>query len=98
MRYNWKLLSIVLIPATGVYEMVLKSDDGAVLFIDESKTIDNDGIHGMKQKRGAEALEKGLHRIRLFYFQGAGGKGLRLQVRGSGMELQDLPPAWLRHE
>ncbi len=57
----------------GTYSIRLISDDGAILYIDGAKFLDNDGIHSSKAAWAAKPLKAGRHSIRLDYFQGAHG-------------------------
>jgi len=54
----------------GSYNFRLVSDDGSRLYIDDSVVVDNDGIHGDNAQSGSIILSKGMHVIRLDYFQG----------------------------
>ena len=54
----------------GRYRFALESDDGSMLYIDGKLVIDNDGIHPPALVTGNEKLKKGMHRIRVSYFQG----------------------------
>lgn len=56
----------------GTWELMLLSDDGAVLSIDEQDVINNDGIHGALPETAKVKLEKGLRNFRVRYFQGPG--------------------------
>ena len=48
----------------------LNSDDGANLYIDGVKVIDNDGLHAPRAADGEVYLEAGLHDIKIDYYQG----------------------------
>lgn len=48
----------------------LVSDDGAKLYLNDILVIDNDGLHSTAAKTGQKALSKGVHQIRVEYFQG----------------------------
>lgn len=53
------------------YEFVLKSDDGSRLWIDSTEVINHDGLHQFNiPKKGAIKLNKGLHDLKVWYFQG----------------------------
>ena len=69
------------IPEAGVYHLILGSDDGSRLFLDDRMIVDNDGTHPVQEVRGVRRLAQGLHRMRLEYFQGgyAASLGLRLE-------------------
>jgi hypothetical protein len=54
----------------GRHAFRLKADDGAQLFIDGQLVVDNDGMHEAISRRGEVELSGGLHRIRVWYFQG----------------------------
>ncbi len=57
----------------GTYSIRLLSDDGAILYIDGAKFLDNDGVHAAKATTAAKAFKVGVHSLRLDYFQGARG-------------------------
>ncbi len=84
-------------PATGVYLFSLRSDDGSCLMVGDQLVVDNDGVHGARERSGAVALEEGFHRIRLEYFQRRGGKALEVFVVGPSLSRQELPRELLFH-
>ncbi|MDC3958333.1 PA14 domain-containing protein [Polyangium jinanense] len=57
--------------ATYLFKLV--SDDGAILYIDGAKVIDNDGVHMPQEATAQTALKAGRHQLRLDYFQGKKG-------------------------
>lgn len=80
------------IPADGIYTFALLSDDGSVLSIDGATVIDNDGAHSPREIIGQKALAKGMHPIKVEYFDHNGGQ-LRLIVtdaEGRTLESADL--------
>ena len=85
----------IYVPEDGVYGFHLTSDDGSHLFIDGSLVVDNDGVHGMRERSGYVALKEGLHQIELPFFQGRGGVGLALRCDGPGFDKREVPEdAW----
>ena len=48
------------IPTAGSYTFRLMSDDGSELFIDDTKVIDHDGLHGDTPKDGSAELSPGI--------------------------------------
>jgi len=54
----------------GKYRFLLKSDDGAKLYIDSKTIINNDGIHPASIRTGKANLAEGGHTIRISFFQG----------------------------
>lgn len=79
------------IQADNTYIFRLISDDGAVLYIDGEKVVDNDGIHASKTATGNKMLRAGQHSLRLDYFQGARGPvSLSLAVSDAATEPRPL--------
>jgi hypothetical protein len=87
----------VKIPADGIYTFYSSSDDGTKLYIYDKLAVDNDYTHGMTEKLGDIALKKGLHPIKVQFFQGYGGKGLRVSYKGPGLVKQEIPAMALFH-
>lgn len=56
----------------GYYDFALTADDGANLYIDGELVVDNDGIHSAQEHTGSIQLKKGVHDVRVSYFQGPG--------------------------
>jgi len=83
------------IPATAVYTFFTESDDGSRLSIGDSLLVDNDGLHAMVERTGVIALEAGLHRIRVVFFEKSGGEGLNVSYAGSGIPKQAIPDSVL---
>ena len=56
---------------------MIMSDDGAVLDIDGSRVVDNDGSHAAIPSFGRIPLKKGLHVYRIVYLEDYEGQELR---------------------
>ena len=97
-EFGLRFEGYVRIPADGIYEFVLTSDDGSVLRIGKAVVIDHDGYHTPTDRAGMVALAAGLQPIEVLFFQGGGGRELRLQVRREGATLQPVPAEWLFHD
>lgn len=81
----------------GTYAFTLKSDDGAIFYIDGEKILDNDGLHDVKEIRGTKALKAGSHVLRLDYFQGNRGPvALSLTVVDNAVDAKALPLVGIR--
>jgi outer membrane protein OmpA-like peptidoglycan-associated protein len=66
----------------GNYYWRLSSDDGSILWIDNKIVIDNDGVHGENSVDAEINLDKGLHYIKVWYFQGPATEiALQLYIR-----------------
>lgn len=86
------------IPEDGVWSFYTSSDDGSMLYIDGDVTVNNGGRHAMEERIGFAALKKGLHPIKVTWFNAAGGLGLNVFIKGPGMEKQTIPAGMLNHK
>jgi len=85
------------IPERGVYNFYTFSDDGSVLFIDDEVVVDNDGSHSLKRVNGKTALEKGLHRIKVVYFDNYMGEFLEVGWSSKAIREESIPRSVLYH-
>ncbi|MCL2561155.1 MAG: family 20 glycosylhydrolase [Rikenellaceae bacterium] len=85
------------VPVDGIYTFSLTSDDGSMLYIGGEMVIDNDGPHGPITIDGQIALAKGLHPIKLYYFDMDNGGVICLRLfDAAGAEIA-LDISTLRH-
>lgn len=74
------------VPNAGNYTFRLDSDDGARLTINGKQVLEMDGVRGLGGYQDAQVkLKTGKARLRLDYFQAAGGKGLKMVWSGNGI-------------
>ncbi|MFC1640264.1 PA14 domain-containing protein, partial [Gemmatimonadota bacterium] len=85
-NFGLRFRGFVNVPADGVYGFHVTSDDGSRLFVDGEQVVDNDGVHGARERSGYVALEAGKHPIELVFFQGRGGVALTFEYDGPGFE------------
>jgi hypothetical protein len=85
------------IPADGLYKFYISCDDGANLYIDNQKIVDNDGLHTMRETYGFASLKAGKHDIRVDYYQTTSRNGLILSYEGPGLPKQIVPSSALFH-
>jgi alpha-L-fucosidase len=83
------------VPEDGVYSFFVASDDGTRLFVDNKLLIDNDGRHGMVEKKGIVALSAGLHPLKVQYFQKTGGRDIKVSWEGPNISKQAIPESML---
>jgi hexosaminidase len=83
------------IPEDDVYTFYTQSDDGSVLYINDELVVNNDGFHWYEEKSGKTALKKGLHRIKINYFQAKYGYSFGVAIQSSKMEKQAIPDKML---
>lgn len=80
------------IKEAGLYVFELTSDDGAVLYIDGKVAVDCNGSHPVKTKKGAMELSKGMHSIKVEYFDDSDGQNLFVNFGLDGQSLRPLCP------
>jgi len=97
-HYGLRFRGYVSVPQTGVYGFHLSSDDGSRLYLADEMIVDNDGIHGTRERSGYVALQAGFHPIEIQFFQGAGGVGLTLELDGPGMQKAEVTAQLLSHD
>lgn len=85
------------VPSTGVYLIRVASDDGAEVTLDGQPVCGKDGVHGVEETVGTVALAAGAHALKVRYFQGTGGQGLRLDWLVPGGRFEEIPASALSH-
>ncbi len=85
------------IPQDGNYAFYLESNDGSVLFLDDSLLIDNDGPHGDYEMSAATSLRQGNHKLTIKYFQMGGRNSLKLSWQGPGFKKTEISAHALFH-
>ncbi len=90
-RYALTLTGFVGIPREGIYTFYTSSDDGSRLYVGDVEVVDNDGLHGMRERSGRIGLKAGLHAIRVIFFEHSGGEGLEVRYEGPGIEKRLIP-------
>jgi len=96
-KYGFVFEGFIKITATGMYDFYTTSDDGSILFIDDELVVDNDGNHGMEEREGKAHLEKGMHKIKLMYYDSSGDNGLNVHFNITGQKKMPIPAAILFH-
>lgn len=72
-RFEWFAINYTgrfWIETAGRYQFRVLSDDGSKLWIGDSLVVDNDGVHSPMAITGSAVLSRGVHHLRLAYFQG----------------------------
>lgn len=84
------------IPADGIYTFALLSDDGSTMEVDGQLILDNDGGHSPKEITSQMALSKGLHPVKVLYFDHNGGT-LKMSTYNDQGDKIEWPAEWLKH-
>jgi len=82
-RFAVRWSGFLVVRNPGVYRFSLKSDDGSKMYLDNRYVINNDGLHGMRNRYTNRRLVKGQQRLRVEYFENGGYAGCVFQYRGA---------------
>ena len=87
----------IYLPRPGRYGFTTESDDGSSLELDGQLVVDNSGVHSLRKRGGVRILERGLHKIRIRYFQAGMGGVMRVFWSPAGRRggLEYIPPTLL---
>lgn len=96
-KFAFEFAGYIRIAKDGMYTFYTRSDDGSKLFIDDEEVVDNDGDHGTVEKEGKAALKKGLHKIRVVYFDSGGGNELKVLMQPEDGIKKEIPGSVLFH-
>ncbi len=86
-----RFTGLIHIDRGGRYTFFTRSDDGSRLYIGDELVVNNDGLHGMSEKKGSIQLSPGFHPITVTYFDNGGGDGLEVSWSGRGMRKGAIP-------
>lgn len=85
----------ITIPISGTYTFYTTSDDGSMLYIDGTNpanlVVNNDGLHGSRERSGSLYLSAGAHFIMVGFFERTGGDVLEVRWNGPQMGKQLIP-------
>lgn len=81
----------------ALFEFGLNSDDGSKLYIDGDLLIDNDLKHARFQLSAGANLKKGLHKIKVAYFDVGPGSILQVFIKGTDGKKIEIPSVMFFH-
>ena len=93
--FGYQFEGYIKLPKDAIYTFYLESNDGSRLFIDGVELAENEANHGPVEEPGDIALKKGLHKIKVRYFQCGGGKMLKLSYSSKEISKQEIPASIL---
>lgn len=97
-RIAHRYSGLLRVPADGLYQFALTSDDGSRLRIADRTVIDNDGLHGALTRTGLAPLAAGWHPITVEWFNRTGDAALSLRMAPLGQPPEPLGPDALSHD
>ena len=89
--YGMEFRGFIKIKTAGVYTFFTNSDDGSVLYIGNTKVVDNDGSHSTRERSGTANLRAGFHKLTVQYKEGNGGQTLEVRYAGNGISKRLIP-------
>ncbi|MBK6406939.1 MAG: hypothetical protein IPF66_19010 [Holophagales bacterium] len=95
-RFGLVCAGYLAVPADGLTTFSLRAEDGAQLLVDGESVIGNEPTDYLS-RRGAAALQAGLHAVEVRYFQRNFVAGLGLRMDAPGEPLTPVPPSRLFH-
>ena len=96
-KFGFVFTGLIKIEDEGLYDFYVQSDDGSLLYIDNKLIVDNNGNHSMEEKADKAFLQKGLHTVKLVYFDSGGDNGLKVSYNLQGQQKQVIPASVLFH-
>jgi len=90
-NFGLLLEGYILAPADGIFSFFTGSDDGVRIYIGGELVVDGDEIHHGITNEGRVALETGMHRITVRFFQRLYRQSLSLSWEGPGVARQAVP-------
>jgi alpha-mannosidase len=96
-HYGFVFEGYVKVPKDGIYTFYTASDDGSKLYIGDTPVVDNDGLHGKREKYGQIALRAGMHPVKVLFFERLGDEVLEVGYECDGSEKQLIDPDMLCH-
>ncbi len=94
-EYGLVFTGYINVNENATFEFSLYSDDGSRLYIDDELIIDNDGDHARYEKSAGVAMEAGLHKIKIAYFDDGPGSTLKVYVKGTDGKKIEIPSVML---
>jgi hypothetical protein len=79
-------------PLDAERDFVLLCDDGGILYVDDKEVVNADGLHGVDAVMGTVYLTKGIHHLRVRYYQGPGDGALMLGWKKAGAPTSETRP------
>jgi len=68
-------------PRSGYYLFRFTTDDGGRFFVDGNLVVDNSGFHNARAVENERWFDRGLHVVRIDYWQGPGSAAMKLEWR-----------------
>jgi hypothetical protein len=94
-NFGFRFTGYVHVPADGTYTFYTSSDDGSKLYIGSTQVVNNDGLHGARERSGTIGLKAGKHAIAVTFFEATVGEVLTVSYSGPTVAKQAIPASAL---
>ena len=95
--FGYTFEGFINVPSDGLYTFQLDANDGAILYLDYEILINNDGGHQTQILQSMIGLKKGLHPIKIDYFQMGRAKKLEVKWSSNLMKIRKISEKDLFH-
>ncbi|MEO0796226.1 MAG: PKD domain-containing protein [Verrucomicrobiota bacterium] len=93
--FLFRFTGYVYIDTPGDWTFYTTSDDGSRMFVNGTRVVNNDGVHGTQTRQGTTSLGVGYHEIVVDYFNSFGSQVLTVEFEGPGTARQAIPDSAL---
>ena len=80
-QFGFRVTTTLSVENAGNYRFDLLSDDGAILYVDGQRVVDNDDLHSPRTRSGDIDLTEGDHEIVIVYFELRGRNVLEVDIQ-----------------
>ncbi len=94
-HFAFRFTGYVQVPTSGLYTFYTSSDDGSKLYIGNTLVVNNDGLHGTRERAGTIRLRAGKHALTVTYFEKTGSEVLNVSYAGPGIAKRAIPASAL---
>jgi hypothetical protein len=85
------------VPTDDWFRLIVESDDGSRVQLHGETVIDNDGAHPAQEAGAVLRAARGLHPVRIEYFELSGDSALRLWIEHPNGQRTEVTAPTLRH-
>ena len=96
-RFVSSFTGFLYVPQSAYYKFTLKSDDGAIVWIDGEEAVNHDGSHGFTSRTAGVPLSIGLHAFEVRHYDKTGNAGLQVSWSPDGVATEIIPADYLFH-
>ncbi|MDX2017961.1 MAG: PA14 domain-containing protein [Planctomycetota bacterium] len=91
-RYGIRFRGTITVPQSGVWTFSTNSDDGSDLWINGTRVVNNDGLHGATTRTGTINLNAGDHEFEVRFFENGGSSNCTAFWSGPGVPATTIIP------